>query len=153
MDFHFALKIQLKPQINCKIRSQKILWESSKCVKKACPVWNLLRKKINLALYLLTLQDLFNIFYILVPVILSILRFANSAFLSMYLPIYFFEWYMGSWFLMLSGLKSANYLFWFNCLFWAVNYFIISDAYFFRNVLYKTDLANFKIFYCKFTKK
>ena len=25
MDFHFALKIQLKPQINCKIRSQKIL--------------------------------------------------------------------------------------------------------------------------------
>ena len=92
MDFHFALKIQLKPQINCKIRSQKILWESSKCVKKACPVWNLLRKKINLALYLLTLQDLFNIFYILVPVILSILRFANSVFLSMYLPIYFFEW-------------------------------------------------------------
>ena len=86
MDFHFALKIQLKPQINCKIRSQKILWESSKCVKKACPVWNLLRKKINLALYLHTLQDLFNIFYILVPVILSILRFANSAFLSTYVP-------------------------------------------------------------------
>ena len=50
MDFHFALKIQLKPQINCKIRSQKILWESSKCVKKACPVWNLLRKKNQLSI-------------------------------------------------------------------------------------------------------
>ena len=43
---------------------------------------------------------------------------------------------------------STNYQLRFNFLFCAVNCFIISDAFYFINVLSKTDLENFKIFYC-----
>ena len=78
---------QLQNQVSeNSLRIQQVCKESLSCVESV-------EKKINLALYLLILQDLFSIFYILVPVILSILRFANSVFLSMYLPIYFFEWF------------------------------------------------------------
>ena len=42
---------------------------------------------------------------------------------------------------------STNYQLRFNFLFCAVNCFIISDAFYFINVLSKTDLENFKIFY------
>ena len=42
---------------------------------------------------------------------------------------------------------STNHQLRFNFLFCAVNCFIISDAFYFINVLSKTDLENFKIFY------
>ena len=81
---------QLQNQVSeNSLRIQQVCKESLSCVE------SVEKKKSTQHYYIqvLILQDLFNIFYILVPVILSILRFANSVFLSTYL----FTFLSGKW--------------------------------------------------------